>query len=401
MRGKNLTPNESRKKKYHSASITDLPNDLLLALFSSLDLNTILEMKHVSKRLYRNINRLLSDIIFWNRFPQLNVTKDEIKKHISKGKRSLHWLPGLSVTSLEDNLQSVSKIYPYYKKNDTLSFFYRNQGWEKKRVWQNFVASYALEDLQPVILKDRASTFLRKASRLGDLYPFIQGNSLDLASISKVLSFFDQNTPGGRFIVGDLTFIGLIPHLIQSKASRCFDVVIRTYLSIHSLYSTIEQNDDFSISRVIQLISMSGVKDYLICFFDLMVMLYPVDDTHPYLYWLIEYFYDNNMSDVVYESINSLTDERKEEIMEQWRKFPGYADLLQQLYVEEECREILLAACKKSVGFFTTTARLSVEDLMRQQKRINSVFSATIEMLQNDGLNYRNEKGTVEHSNLS
>lgn len=369
------------RKRYFS-HLTYLGKDLLLQLVSSLDLNFILELKHVSKRMRRNINTLLRDIHFWNMFPWLKVTVKDIEK-IGPSTRipSLRWLPDCSLATLDNNLQSVCKdTYPYYKKNNSEIFF--NSESEKKRIWRSSTVSFALEELQPLIIKDRAPTFLRKASRLGDLCPFIQEPNLDLESILKVITFLDKSET--TFIIGDLNFIAFLPHLIQFKATRCFDLVIRAWLGCYLSFEPIRNNELFSFKQIIDLICLNDNGAYAIRFLNLMILLYPVDISPCTLFEVIQYFWDNGMANKIHESLCSVTRERREIIMAQWRTLPLYTGLLQQLYVEEQCRAIMLAALTRSHGFFSTVpiAHLSAENLRKQQESLDNATRFGIETLQ-------------------
>ena len=368
------TTGHSGKKRiagHTSVKLGTLPEDELFCLFLLLDFETIFNMKQVSKGLKKRIEHILKNMKFWERFPAFNITPDNARSIAIAGYGNLI---AHSTQIFEKNLLKVNtEIYSYYKKNETLSFF------KRKNVYQNDTSSiYDFATIQPLILRDQASTFLRKTSRLGDLIPFIQQDNFDLESILAVIIKFDDSI--GAFKVGDLSFIGLLPNLIKYKAQRCFDLLIQAYLGCHACFKPIETVQGFSLNEVRNLILHANDDKYTNRFIDLMVKLYPVNNKQSFLYQQIQFFCDNNRTDMVYESLQNIPEKRKTDILNQWKKLDIYSNLLWKLYAAEEYRYNLQKSLEKTLEFIKNNPHISIDELISHQRNMNTSFNSFIEI---------------------
>lgn len=375
MRARSLkkTAGQSGKKRIAgptSVKLGTLPEDELFCMFLLLDFETIFNMKQVSKDLKKRIEHILENMKFWERFPVLNITSDNARSIAVAGYGNLI---AHSTQIFEKNLQEINtKIYSYYRKNEVLSFF------KRKNVYQNEISTYDLATVQPLILRDHASTFLRKISRLGDLIPFIQEDNFDLNSILAVVIKFDDSV--GSFKIGDMTFIGLLPNLIKYKAPRCFDLLLQAYFGSHACFEPIEQTPGFSLNDVRNLILYANDSKYTNRFIDLMIKLYPVNNQQNFLYQQIQFFCDNNRTDIVYESLRNIPEKRKTDILNQWKKLDIYSNLLWKLYAAEEYRYNLQESLEKALEFVKNNPHTSIDELIDHQRKMNTSFNSFIEI---------------------
>lgn len=350
--------------------LSTLPEECLSCLFLLLDFETIFNMKQISNGLKKRIEHLLEDTLFWERLPALNITPNNAESFAVAGFNNLM---AHSTEIFEKNLLDVNtKTNSYYHKRELLSFF------KRKNVYRNEVSTYDFSAIQTLILRDQASTVLKKVSRFGDLIPFVQDDNFDLHSILAVITKLQHsNKP---FVVGDLSFIGLLPNLIRYKAPRCFDLLLQIYFGCHACSSVIEGSQDFSLSDVRNLILHENDSHYTNRFIDLMIKLYPVNNQQSFLYQQIQIFCDNNKTDIVYESLQNIPEKRKIDILNQWKKLDFYSNLLWKLYPTERYRYNLQESLEKALEFVKNNPNISIDELIGHQRNMDTSFNSFIEI---------------------
>lgn len=365
---RNNNNNVHRTRNRISHKLSNLPIEVLFSICLVLDFESIFKMQFTSKRMAKRISHMLKNMDFWNTKTSLDLSKEQIAI-IRQSQSGYNSLLSISADVFEKNLSQQSI---YYKKSSIVSFF------KAKHSYGNLFVAFDLEDVQSLILKDKASTLLRKVSRVGDIIPFIQEDNFDLGSVFKIIEKFDADV--GVFSVGDAAFIGLLPGIIKFRAQQCFDLFIQAFLALHSVFPVIGGVSGFSINDVITIISGSSKEnDFINRFIELTIKLYPADRVH--LYQVIEYACKNDFKKVIYDSFASISPHRKSAIVSQWNKLDLYSSLIRELFIKEECRHNMKDALKKALEFIESNPDLEIDDLIKFQKVVNTSFDSSIEVL--------------------
>lgn len=360
---------KGRQHRIRQHRLANLPVEILFSICLLLDFKTIFKMQFTSKVVAEKIDKILTNMDFWNRKTVLGLNEEQIsaiKKSTSK------YATFLSISSdvFEKNLYTPSCTY--YKKCSFISFF------KSKHSYENLFVKFDLEDMQPLILNDKASTLFRNVSRLGDIIPVVHEDNFDLDGVMKIITCFDDEV--GTFAIGDVCFVGFLPGIINFKARQCFDLFIQAYLALHALFPKIEGVSGYSFNDITNIICSSKQNDFINRFIYLTIKLYPADKMH--LYQLIEYACKNGLKQVVYDSFGSISQERKSALIFQWQKLDLYSYLLRELYPKEECRYNMRQALDKAMKFIENDPDLTVSDVIKFHQIVNASFDSSIYVLQ-------------------
>jgi hypothetical protein len=138
-------------------SISQLTDEVLICIILLLDLKITIRMKTLSNNFYEKINNITSDSFFWRQKAEL-----ELEPNYLVGLENHEQL-------LKDRL-FLSNV----TNTSTNSFFGRAFSGDEKKINVGDKQYITLKEFAPIVLADNAKGALNKASRFGNMFPYIQ-----------------------------------------------------------------------------------------------------------------------------------------------------------------------------------------------------------------------------------
>ncbi|MBA3537704.1 MAG: hypothetical protein H0T84_14030 [Tatlockia sp.] len=303
-------------------SLDTLPRDLLKMICFSVNIQTVFQMKIISKQMAELITPILVNIELWGRITSLNLNPKQIAS-FTRDQDGYKKLISFSTEVFEENFSTnfPYKTHNYYTKSWS---FFREYNYKQKTIGKEF----SLKKLLPLILDDNAATLFSRVSRLKAILGYIQEDNFDLIKIKKFLA-----RVGDQLKVADLCFIGLLPNIIKFGAKKSFDVFVKAYLALLSYnYWTVNWIEGYSYAEAFNLTYYSNTDYFINRFIELTIRLYPID----YDIGALVNFASKRREQVLIDSIKNLPQPRKSELLTHLQSEDRFFHLINEIEMYEE-----------------------------------------------------------------